>query len=115
MDNKTVKNSEGIEFEIRPIPSGHTCPDCMKDIMCSDNYRTLVDGRRIHSECGPAPIKLHSIDSIPAQWSFTIGVDSIDWFEIRWYRWYFDKEVGMKMSKTIDWNLRRFWKVNIEP
>lgn len=104
-----------MEFEFKPITSGHTCPDCEQEIMCSDVYRTLADGRRIHSECGPAPIKFASIDSIPARWSITIGIDSIDWVAFCWYRWYFSKENGMMVSKTYKWNLRRFWKVNVEP
>ena len=59
--------------------------------------------------------ELKSIDSIPPRWSLSIGIDSIDWLTVCWYRWYFDKDAGMMMSKTYDWNLRSFWKVNVEP
>ena len=104
-----------MEYEFKPITSGHTCPDCMQEIMCSDTYRTLVDGRRIHSECGPAPIKLVSIDSIPARWSFTIGIDSTEWFTISFYRWYFNKGDELMESWTCEWSLRYFWKLRIEP
>lgn len=56
-----------------------------------------------------------SVQTIPARWSITVGIDSIEWFTACWYRWYFSKEDGVKVSQTIDWNLRRFWKVNVEP
>ena len=56
-----------------------------------------------------------SIQTIPARVSFNIGIDSIDWFTISFYRWYFNKQEGLMMSFTVDWNLRHFWKVNIEP
>jgi hypothetical protein len=56
-----------------------------------------------------------SVQEIPARWSLTVGIDSIDWFTIMWYRWYFSKADGLMVSKTIEWNLRKFWKVNIEP
>lgn len=56
-----------------------------------------------------------SVQTIPARWSITIGVDSIDWITFCWYRWRFDKGEGLMLSKTYEWNLRRFWKVSVEP
>ena len=56
-----------------------------------------------------------SIQSISAKWAFTIGIESDDWITVCWYRWYFCEEDGLMLSRTIEWNLRRFWKVNIEP
>jgi hypothetical protein len=56
-----------------------------------------------------------SIQTIPARWSLTVGVSSDDWLGIYWYRWYYNKDDGLMMSKTIEWCLRRFWKVSIEP
>ncbi len=55
------------------------------------------------------------IDSIPYRWSLSVGIDTHDWITITFYRWYFNKKEGLPMSFSIDWSIRRFWRLNIEP
>ena len=59
--------------------------------------------------------KLRSIDDVPAQWSISLSIDSQDWLQLTWYRWYFDRNAEMMMSLTLEWCLRRFWKIEMEP